>query len=468
MTAIARTQQDPPSSPRPAAAGSAPSAPREAAPAAPREPAKARPPGALPQGEAAALRVDLVEGRDAFNALEREWNAALSQGPRDEPMLRHEWVRAWIENFAPSSRLRVFLAREGRALQAALPLVESRERSADTCFVPMTTWSLPCNDHSQRGGMLLGPRGREALPALFARVVREPGWDRLRLRDLPEGAPEWDLKDLAEGHGHPCGVWISLRSPYLTLPGAPAAPAAGKGARGKPQPAKGQKGAPSPAQDDPRYAAVEARLDAKFRANLRRRRRKLAELGPLAYRVLDGKDAAALDAALADFYAVESSGWKGRGGTAIAQRPELVGFYTQLARDAARRGALALGLLESQGKPVAAHLSLLHAGRAYLLKVGYDEALREYSPGQQLASDALRDACARGLSEFDFLGPDMPWKDDWEPALRTHAWLTIFRPTRAGLLVHGARDTAWPVARALWRQLRTSPLLNRAAGRKEG
>ena len=375
-----------------------------------------------PESAPRALSIEIVEGRDAFNALSRDWNAALALGPRDEPMLRHEWIRAWIENFAPSAPLRVFIARAGKQLAAALPLIESRDRSADTCFVPLTTWSLPCNDHSQRGGMMFGPRGAEALPLIFARLLAEPGWDRLRLRDLPAGALEWRLQELAESKGYPCGIWPSLKSPYLALPS--------------------------------RYLEVESHLDAKFRANLRRRRRRLEEQGALSYRVVDGSDAAGLDSALADFYSIECSGWKGRDGTAIAQRPELVGFYTQLARDAAKRGALALGLLESKGQPVAAHLSLVHAGRAFLLKLGYDESLREYSPGQQLTAEALRDACARGLREFDFLGPDMPWKDDWEPALRTHAWLTIFRPTRAGLLVHGARYTAWPLVRALGRRFR--------------
>src|SRR6202171_6172517 len=427
---------------------------------------QARPPAEVPMLEGAfGLRIEKLEGRDAFHALERDWNSALAQGPRDEPMLRHEWLRAWIENFAPSAPLRVFAAREGRQLVAALPLVELRERSADTCFLPLTTWALPCNDHSQRGGMLLGARGREALPSLFARLASEPGWDRLRLRDLPEGAPEWDLQELAEAQGYPCGVWISLRSPYLLLPEAVAAVAGAGRAKGKPDAGKPVAGK-RPATDDPRYAQLEARVDAKFRANLRRRRRRLTELGPLEYRGLGGKNAAELDDALAELYAIESSGWKGRGGTAIAQRPELVGFYTQLARDAARRGALALGLLASKGKPIAAHLSVLHQGRAYLLKLGYDEALREHSPGQQLAADALRDACARGLSEFDFLGPDMAWKDDWEPALRTHAWLTIFRSTKVGRLVHGARYTAWPVARSLWRRLRPAALED-GAGRKE-
>jgi CelD/BcsL family acetyltransferase involved in cellulose biosynthesis len=202
------------------------------------------------------------------------------------------------------------------------------------------------------------------------------------------------------------------------------------------------------------YEQVEARVDAKFRQNLRRRRRRLAEHGKVTYVQVAGKDANELDCALADFFVIEASGWKGRGGTAIAQRPELVGFYTQIARDASKRGALTLGFLEVNNHRVAAHLSLVHAGRHYLLKLGYDESFHEYSPGQQLTSEMIRDSCRRGLVEFDFLGPCMDWKLDWEPALRDHTWLTIFRPTRAGRLVHEARYTAWPVARAVAGRLR--------------
>jgi CelD/BcsL family acetyltransferase involved in cellulose biosynthesis len=366
------------------------------------------------------LRVEVVEGRDAFASLEREWNKALAQGPNDQPMLRHEWTRAWIENFAPGATLRVFAARTGRELQAAVPLIESRERSADTCFVPMTTWATPCNDHSQRGGVLLGRRGEEGLQAIWDRLVETPGWDRLRIRDLPEGAPDWQLREIAEKAGYPCGLWVSLRSPYLRLP--------------------------------QKYEQVEAAVDGKFRQNLRRRKRRLAEQGEVKYVLVDGKDAKRLDEALADFFSIEASGWKGKGGTAIAQRPELVGFYTQIARDAARRNALALGFLELAGKRIAAHMAIVHAGRGYLLKLGYDEKFHEFSPGQQLVSEAIREACARGLKEFDFLGPCMDWKLDWESALRTHTWLTIFRPTTAGRLVREARYTVWPILKTLLRK----------------
>jgi CelD/BcsL family acetyltransferase involved in cellulose biosynthesis len=100
-------------------------------------------------------------------------------------------------------------------------------------------------------------------------------------------------------------------------------------------------------------------------------------------------------------------------------------------------------------KPIAAHFSIVHGGRHFLIKIGYDESLHEYSPGQQMVSEAIREACARRLSEFDFLGPCMDWKLDWESRLRTHRWLTIFRPTAAGKLVHKARFGAWPIVRAI-------------------
>jgi len=375
---------------------------------------------ALRQGSPAELRVERVEGRDAFVQLEREWNAALSRGPRDEPMLRHEWLRAWIENFAPGATLRTFLAREGKEICAAVPLIETREQGADTCFLPMVTWHTPSNDHSQRGGVLLGRRGDEGLGLIWDTLVATPGWDRLRFRDLPAGAPEWQLRDRAEQAGYPCGLWVSLRSPYLPLPKT--------------------------------YEAVEQALDGKFRQNLRRRRRRMAEQGEVQYALVDAKDGKALDTALADLFEIEASGWKGREGTAIALRPELVGFYTQISRDAARRGALALGTVKLAGKVVAAHLSVVHGKRHFLIKIGYDESLHEYSPGQQMVSEAIRDSCARGLQEFDFLGPCMDWKLDWESQLRTHLWLTIFRPSRKGKLVHEARYVAWPILRALTRR----------------
>ena len=50
----------------------------------------------------------------------------------------------------------------------------------------------------------------------------------------------------------------------------------------------------------------------------------------------------------------------------------------------------------------------------------------------------------RGLAGFDFLGPDMPWKRDWEPEHAPHDWLYVYRPSLAGRAVHTLKHRVRP------------------------
>jgi len=88
-----------------------------------------------------------------------------------------------------------------------------------------------------------------------------------------------------------------------------------------------------------------------------------------------------------------------------------------------------------------------------VLKPGYDESVRERSPGQLLVSEVLQDLASRGAREFDFLGPKMGWKLDWTNRLRPHCWLSVLRPTVKGRLLHAARFHYGPRAVRRWREL---------------
>ncbi|MEA2575657.1 MAG: hypothetical protein QOH93_2955, partial [Chloroflexia bacterium] len=67
-----------------------------------------------------------------------------------------------------------------------------------------------------------------------------------------------------------------------------------------------------------------------------------------------------------------------------------------------------------------------------LLKPGYDESVKECSPGQLLVDEVARQCIQEGLTEFDFLGPDMPWKREWASESRQHTRLYIFRNSAYG------------------------------------
>lgn len=69
---------------------------------------------------------------------------------------------------------------------------------------------------------------------------------------------------------------------------------------------------------DGEWDEYEARLPNKRRADLRRRRRRLAELGSYEFECDDGSDQ--LPELLAEGINLEAAGWEGRDGTPIAAR----------------------------------------------------------------------------------------------------------------------------------------------------
>jgi CelD/BcsL family acetyltransferase involved in cellulose biosynthesis len=343
--------------------------------------------------------------------LRAEWDALLAGGPTDLPFLRHGFLEAWLDAFTPTgARLLVLCARDpaGEAVGFA-PLLRIRRGG-------VVRLVAPANDHSCRVEWVLGPDASGAVASLWAHLRDAERWDVLLLRDLPNDGPTSTfLEPLARADGHLTGRWESQRSPWLPLDGEPA----------------------------------EDRLAAKFRANLRRRRRRLEELGPVAVRAEDGRGD--LEGALDAFFALEASGWKGRGGTALASDPRLTRFYRAWAREAAARGALAIRALTLGGRPVAMHLGLVHGGAYYLPKTAYDEAMGAMSPGQLLHREVVLECQARGLRELDFLGPDMDWKRDWQPRHRPHDWLYVYRPTLFGRALHALKHRVRPAAREVLR-----------------
>ena len=178
------------------------------------------------------------------------------------------------------------------------------------------------------------------------------------------------------------------------------------------------------------WEAYERTLSKTRRKGIRRRLRRLRELGHLTVHVESGSEQ--LPALLAEAFAVEASGWKGRRGTAIRSQPETERFYTDLANWAAERGWLRLAFLRLNGRAVATELALEHGGTWYSLKAGYDEALRAEAPGVLLLYETLRRAFESGLERFELLGQADQFKLDWTKSYDERSWLRAFARSPGG------------------------------------
>ncbi len=189
--------------------------------------------------------------------------------------------------------------------------------------------------------------------------------------------------------------------------------------------------------------AFRAGLSDNFRRNLRKAGNRVAKATGTRFRrdVGPAADPATLDV----FLEVEASGWKGRGGTAIAQDPTLVRFYRTLVARLAAAGWLEWHRIELEGKTAAIHLGARLGRSLVLLKIAYDEAFARVGPGNLLFDHVVEAEFAeRRVDEINCM-TDMPWHRNWEMPRSAYTDVVI-HPRRPVPLLAGvvpARTKAW-------------------------
>jgi len=197
-----------------------------------------------------------------------------------------------------------------------------------------------------------------------------------------------------------------------------------------------------------------AELSSRQRYDLGRARRRAEASGSVAARIHSPRPEE-VAGMFAELVRIEAAGWKGRRGSSLNQRDSLRRFFLNYAMRASQSGSVRFGFLDIDGRPAAAQLSVAHADRLWVLKIGYDEAWSRCSPGTQLLSEAMRDAFERKLKSFEFLGSDEPWLHQWKTDRRAWCTLAYYPPTVPGLCGLAvdtldrvrARVASWPPRR---------------------
>lgn len=169
--------------------------------------------------------------------------------------------------------------------------------------------------------------------------------------------------------------------------------------------------------------------------NIRRYQYRAEEtIGPLAVATIT--DPAEVADALARYGQLESAGWKGKEGTAIAPYNAQGRFYTEtLARFAASGQARVIELCAGD-QLVASRLFIRHERMWIILKTTYDETQSTFAPGRLLLHAVLEHACSEmqdGAVEF-YTNASRD-QSDWATSLRPIPHHQIFRNDfAAGLL----------------------------------
>lgn len=130
-----------------------------------------------------------------------------------------------------------------------------------------------------------------------------------------------------------------------------------------------------------------AHMRKKKRKEYNRQWNRLAETGVLKFET----PGAGFDVTswLEGFFSLERSGWKGKRGTALAERENERAFFETMCLDAHGAGKFHAAQITLDGKPLAMLASFIAGGGAYSFKIAYDEDFARYSPGAQLMMKAI-------------------------------------------------------------------------------
>jgi CelD/BcsL family acetyltransferase involved in cellulose biosynthesis len=348
-------------------------------------------------------------GRELVDQIAPAWRRLCDESA-DEIFYRPDWTHAYLSAFAPQTSITIISVWDGPRLCALLPLMRQRVWVAG---LPVLQFTIPANVHSARAGFALcpGDEGESALRGLWQAIKALPRWDVLDVSHVLEGSGIDRLAACARGEGFPVARKRTSQTLYLPIVDS------------------------TGSKDQPPWMAG---TSPKFRAHLRRTRRQLEEQGVVSLTHYNAAD----PAAVARFYDLEASGWKGTEGTAIKCDPRTLHFYNSVASVAAQQGYFSLDFLEVNGKPIAGNLAFNFCGRYLLVKSAYDESFSRYGPGQLLLHAVLNESSQRGLHQLDFVGP-ATWKQSrWASARRTNYRVFIFRKGLYGSLLYAARIAA--------------------------
>jgi len=160
-------------------------------------------------------------------------------------------------------------------------------------------------------------------------------------------------------------------------------------------------------------------LSPGYRKEMRRLRKRLAEMGTLEFRTLTTEDE--LGIWMGQFIELEARGWKGRAGagTAIALHENETNYCRDAWRAALRQGKLHMAGLFLDTRPIAITVNYLARDAGFHCKIAYDETFSRYSPGVQLELELIREVHA---------APNLRWLDSC--AVPDHPMINRLWPER--------------------------------------
>ncbi len=310
-----------------------------------------------------------------MKSLRPEWNALVERSRSAGVFQTWEWLFCCRKHFCARKALRLLTVWQDGRLVGIAPL-----EAAHVWGLPVTRLQFIGGEVSDYMDIIADPDlESEVTEAIFNHLRALGGWHALDLQQLPPDSPA-----LVNPPANRAQVYEQEICPYLPLPET--------------------------------WQAFLAGLSKKARSNLSYYERKSAKEFSMTMGVLGEDD---LDEGMDAFFRLHQARWQRRKLPGTFYSPRMRAFHTEAARLLQSCGWLRLHGIRLDGTLQAVLYCFAHKRKGYYYLGGFEPELSRYSLGTVLTGAAIRDAIELGLTEFDFLRGNEPYKTRWTQQSRT-------------------------------------------------
>lgn len=304
----------------------------------------------------------------------RPWERVLDQDPEAGVFCTPHWLQAWWETMGRGDLL-VALVWDGEEPIAVFPTCTCTDETGLLSFLgseDVTDEQVP---------VAVTGKEAEALRFFVDWVFTDGGFDRIRFHSVLEGR-RWlrIVKEVAEGSHLQLAAEVVDVAPAISLPSS--------------------------------FEDYLQGLSGHDRHELRRKRRRLSELGEWSVRSAHEVGWESDLAAFFEFHR-QAPGEKAGFFTATRER-----FFRRLAADLFLFRTARLDVLDLDGEPVACTFSYDFRGTVALYNSSFRPDLAKHAPGMVLVGCLIEHAIEEGKHTFDFLRGDEPYKRRFGPTPR--------------------------------------------------
>lgn len=311
-----------------------------------------------------------------------EWEKLLARNVASSTIfLTQAWMLNWWKYFGHGKRLAVLLLFDRQTLAGIAPLAVVEKTGGISPFRIVRFVGTGVADHLD---FCIDPAAQhEGMARMFRYIMDELSWDAIDLVDIPEDSNNvGTIREMLEEHRVAHSIQHSIVCPYLHINGL--------------------------AWD----AFHASRRSKSTRQDLRRRHRRLCEMGTVAFRRYDNPED--VERVFPQLFSVYNKRWANKNlSISFTGRQESM-FYRGVAADLATHGKLHLLTLELNGQVIAFTLSAFEGRQFTWLITAYDPEFDKFFPGEQILTQLLEEVFRSGrFQEFDFTRGDEPYKFKW-------------------------------------------------------